>query len=234
MSGPSSDLLVSQLRWDDNGLVTVVAQDYLDGEIRMVAHANEEAVHKTAETSWAHFFSRSRKALWLKGETSGNRLRVVSMRADCDGDAIIYSVIPEGPTCHTGTRSCFTRREDRDASHSPKTFSADAELQSAGPVLVRLWDALEARRQSTGDKSYTRSLLDAGASKIGDKVREEANELAVALLHESDERVVSEAADVLFHLCVGLLVRGTTPSAVMAELDRRFGTSGHEEKKKRR
>ena len=215
------------LKWDAQGLVTVVVQDRLSGEIRMLAHANREAVDATLETSQAHFYSRSRRQLWRKGESSGNTLSVSEVWVDCDGDALIYMVDPAGPSCHTNRDTCFFRRLE------PKGRVVEESRREARPVAGQLWSELVERRGSTQEKSYTRSLLDKGTTKIGDKVREEANELAQALVDESDERVVSEAADVTYHLLVGLLSRDLTPRALNAELARRFGVSGHEEKASR-
>jgi phosphoribosyl-ATP pyrophosphohydrolase/phosphoribosyl-AMP cyclohydrolase len=218
-------MAVWDLKWDEAGLVTVVAQDRHSGEVRMVAHANSEALERTLETGEAHFFSRSRQALWKKGESSGNTLGVAELWVDCDGDCVLYLVEPSGPSCHTGRRSCFFRRVQLQGAE---------EQQGPGtPTLARLWDALAARARSRGERSYTKSLLDKGPPKIAGKVREEAEELAYALEQESDARVVSEAADVLYHLCVGLLARGVGLRDVEAELARRFGRSGHEEKASR-
>jgi len=210
------------LKTDAAGLVTVVAQDARTGEIRMVAHADEAALQRTMETGEAHFYSRSRGRLWRKGEESGNVLRVEQVWIDCDADAVIYLVVPHGPTCHTGRPSCF---------FTP--LHGEGGASRALPVLVRLEEELERRRGATAAKSYTRSLLDAGPEKIGAKLREEANELAQAIAGESDERVVSEAADVVYHLMVGLLHRGVPLANVESELARRFGVSGHDEKARR-
>lgn len=209
---------VASLAYDSRGLVTVVVQDRLTGEVRMLAHASREAVSRTLESGEGWFWSRSRAALWKKGESSGHVLRVHGVWADCDRDAIVYLVDPEGPTCHTGAESCFSER----GSGMPSS--------RAVPFVLSLEEALAARASSTADASYTRSLLDRGAPKIHEKLVEEAGELGRALERESDERVISEAADVLYHLMVGLLHRRIPVRAVLAELARRFGTSGHDEK----
>lgn len=214
-----------ELKWDAAGLVTVVVQDRHTGEIRMVAHADAPALAKTLETGDAWFYSRSRAALWRKGETSGHVLRVAEVWVDCDGDAILYLVDPEGPSCHTGAATCFFRRlgaEGPGPHESP-----------AAPTFLRLERTLAERAKATGEKSYTRSLLDGGAPKIGAKLREEAGELADAIASEADERVASEGADVVYHALVGLLSRGLELRAVAAELARRFGRSGHDEKASR-
>ncbi|MFW6049874.1 MAG: bifunctional phosphoribosyl-AMP cyclohydrolase/phosphoribosyl-ATP diphosphatase HisIE [Myxococcota bacterium] len=219
---------LADLKWDASGLVTAVVQDRHTGEVRMVGHANLEAVRSTLRTGQAHFFSRSRRSLWRKGESSGHTLDVHEVWADCDGDAVIYLVDPEGPTCHTGRRTCFFRHAD-----SSGRFTDEVDRR-ADPTLVRLWDTLLSRSRTSADSSYTKSLLERGAPEIGRKLREEADELARAVADEPTERVASEAADVLYHLCVGLLSRDVELRDVEAELARRFGRSGHEEKASRK
>jgi phosphoribosyl-ATP pyrophosphohydrolase/phosphoribosyl-AMP cyclohydrolase len=233
---------LSWLKRDASGLVTVVVQDRHTGMVRMVAHADDAALRATLESGYGHFFSRSRGKMWKKGEESGHFLHVAEVWADCDADCLVYLVDPEGPSCHTGREACFFRRVSADGS-----LSEDA-LHHAGPTFTRLWRELEARRDSLtpgtgspaavaatppGDKSYTRSLLEKGAPKIGAKIREEGDELARAVEGESDERVVSESGDVVYHLLVGLLFRKLSLRDVQAELARRFGTSGHDEKASR-
>jgi phosphoribosyl-ATP pyrophosphohydrolase/phosphoribosyl-AMP cyclohydrolase len=215
------------LSFDADGLVTVVVQDRLTGEIRMLAHANEQALRATLDTGEGHFYSRSRKAFWRKGETSGNVLRVHEVWADCDADAVLYLVDPEGPSCHTGRQSCFFRVLERSGE------LRDDALTHGAALLPRLWAELLARRQAGSTKSYTSKLLAAGPAEIGAKIREEADELARAIANESDERVVSEAADELYHLLVGLLSRGLSLRDVEEELAKRFGVSGLVEKASR-
>lgn len=216
--------MIDELKWDAAGLLTVVAQDRRSGEVRMVAHANREAVETTLSSGKATFWSRSRQSLWTKGESSGNTLAVFEVWADCDGDALVYLVEPAGPTCHTGAPTCFWRRMDRAAS---------ADVERALPVLAQLGATIEARKGESADKSYTKSLLVKGPEKIAAKIREEGGELGDALEGESDERVISESADVLYHLMVGLAARGLSMDDVAGELARRFGMSGLEEKASR-
>ncbi len=219
-------VIADSLKWDDQGLVTVVVQDRLTGEIRMLAHADAQAVERTLATGQGHFYSRSRGRPWLKGEQSGNTLAVSQVWADCDGDALVYLVDSAGPSCHTGRDSCFFRPLQTDGLAEDQTGHVRA-------ALPQLWAELEQRRATGGDASYTRKLLDEGVAKIGDKLREEADELARALADETDDRVVSEAGDVIYHLLVGLLSRGVSLRDVEAELARRFGTSGLAEKASR-
>lgn len=217
--------MYDELRFDENGLITAVAQDRLTGQVRMVAWMNREALVRTVETGKATFFSRSRKALWQKGETSGNALLVREIIADCDADTLLLFCDPEGPSCHTERPGCFFRRlEDGTLNDEPLDVV---------PFLERLERDIDARRSATSTKSYTKSLLEAGAPRIGEKLREEASELADALASESDERVASEAADVVYHLLVGLALRRVSLRSVILELARRSGTSGHAEKASR-
>ncbi|NOQ83609.1 MAG: bifunctional phosphoribosyl-AMP cyclohydrolase/phosphoribosyl-ATP diphosphatase HisIE [Myxococcales bacterium] len=211
------------LKYDSQGLVAVIAQDAETGEVRMMAYANQQAVEQTLNTGLAHFYSRSRQALWRKGESSGNTLDVRSVWVDCDGDTLIYMVDPTGPSCHTGAQTCFFRRLDADGN-----LVEDAG--AAAPTLLQLERTLRQRKASDAGKSYTKSLLDAGPTKVDAKLREEAAELGQALIDESDERVASEAGDVLYHLLVGLVLRHIPLRTLFAELSSRFAQSGHEEK----
>jgi phosphoribosyl-ATP pyrophosphohydrolase/phosphoribosyl-AMP cyclohydrolase len=214
------------LAFGESGLLPAVVQDRLTGQVRMVGYMSRESLAATLRTGRATFFSRSRNELWEKGQSSGNTLRVVALHADCDADTILVLVDPTGPTCHTGTPSCFFRRIGADGALTD-------EARDATTFLETLEREIDARKQSVGSKSYTRHLLDGGADLIGAKIREEADELARAIAGESDERVASEAADVLYHAMVGLASRGVSVRDVLAKLAARAGTSGHEEKARR-
>ncbi len=218
---------IESLKWDADGLVTVVVQDRMTGEIRMLAHANRQAVESTLATGYAHFYSRSRKQLWRKGETSGHSIAVHELWADCDGDALIYLGDPAGPSCHSNRETCFFQRVTAAGALNTEAHA------HASAVLPRLWTELQARKHAPADKSYTKKLLGEGAAKIAAKVREEGDELGRALCDETDERVVSEAADVTYHMLVGLLCRGLRLRDLEVELARRFGMSGLDEKASR-
>ena len=168
-------------------------QDARTGEVLTLAYMNEEAVARTRESGEVHFWSRSRGELWRKGETSGNTMRLTALRYDCDEDALLALVEPSGPACHTGERTCFYR--------------GDMGLQEgeALPALERT--IAERRAAGESESSYTAELL-ADPPRIGEKVREEAEEVTRAAEQESDERVAEEAADVLYHLAVLLASRG--------------------------
>jgi phosphoribosyl-ATP pyrophosphohydrolase/phosphoribosyl-AMP cyclohydrolase len=171
------------IAYDDRGLVPCVVQDWRTGEVLTLAYMNAEAMARTRETGELHLWSRSRQELWHKGATSGNTQAVRALRIDCDADAVLALVEPAGPACHTGERTCFYRGDMEPAPHE------------ALPVLER---TIEARR---GAASYTGKLL-SGEIDVGAKVEEEAEEVVRAAREESDERVASEAADVLYHLTV--------------------------------
>ena len=214
------------LKFDEKGLVPALVQDRLTGEVRMCAYMNREALARTLSTGRATFFSRSRGALWEKGETSGHTLHVRELYADCDGDTLLLLADPVGPSCHTGQPSCFFRHVEAGAVAN--------EAVPAQAFLGKLEAEIATRKTATAEKSYTKSLLDAGPLRIGAKLREEADELARAILEESDERVASEAADVVYHLFVALASRGVSFRTVLAAIASRAGTSGHAEKAARR
>jgi phosphoribosyl-ATP pyrophosphohydrolase/phosphoribosyl-AMP cyclohydrolase len=223
---------VADLKWDAQGLIPAVAQDRLTGQVRMLAWMNREALQATLDSGFATFFSRSRGALWRKGESSGHVLRVRQVVADCDGDSLLLLVDPEGPSCHTGRATCFFR-EVVPTAQSASPQIAESPERDAGPFLLSLEEEIRERASSSAAKSYTRWLLDAGVEKIGDKVTEEAGELSTALRSETDERVVNEAGDVLYHVLVGLRARGIEWRRVVEILAARAGRSGHDEKASR-
>lgn len=214
------------LAFGESGLLPAIVQDRLTGQVRMLAYANREAVARTLATGRATFFSRSRGEIWEKGATSGNALHVTAVVADCDADALLYLADPVGPSCHTGSPSCFFRRVREDGT-------AEESGADAAAFLDLLEREIEERKRSTAAKSYTKHLLDGGAERIGAKIREEAGELAQAIAGEADDRVADEAADVLYHVLVGLCSRGVPLRAVIARLAARAGQSGHEEKAQR-
>lgn len=210
-------------RWDERGLVPAVVQDATTGAVLMVAWMNADALALTRQTGIVHFWSRSRAALWKKGETSGNTLTLVELRVDCDQDTLLVRVHAAGPACHTGATTCFYTTDAGDESTASPT------------ILSELSRVIEARRDAaTPEKSYTRSLLDAGMPKILAKIAEEHGELAAELPAGEPGKVIHETADLLFHVMVGLAARGVPVEAVLGELTRRFGTSGHVEKAARK
>ena len=211
----SQNSRLSAVRFGVDGLVPVVAQDARSGDVLMLAFANREALDRTLETGLAHYYSRSRAALWQKGETSGHVQRVAEIRLDCDGDAVLYRVNQTGPACHTGTRTCFS------TSVSGAEGSPAAQEDPGGHLLTRLAATIAQRAFDRPADSYTAKLLDRGLPKISQKVGEEAIELVVAANAETNERLASEAADLLYHLLVLLQARGVPLDAVWGELEAR-------------
>lgn len=234
------DRLWAELAPDTAGLVAAVVVHARDGRVLMLGYMNREALGATITTAKVTFYSRSRACLWQKGESSGNSLALESIRVDCDGDALLVSATPAGPTCHTGASSCFFK----PLALGPPTELAAPDDGPAptrdplGDALASLWQTILDRKAGRGmtnreGRSYVRALLDKGVAKINGKISEEAGELATALAEESDERVANEAADLLFHALVGLAARELEPADVAAVLRARHGLSGVDEKAQR-
>lgn len=213
------------LAYDERGLVACVVQDWNTGEVLMLAYMNELALARTRETGELHLWSRSRGELWHKGATSGNTQAVRALRVDCDGDALLALVEPAGPACHTGERTCFYRGEalgtasDRDADR-PAGTASDALALAPHEAVPALERTLRDRAAQRPAGSYTVELLD-DPQRIGEKVMEEAEEVARAAREESGERVDEEAADVLYHLLVLMHSRGRTLADAERVLDGR-------------
>ena len=212
---------IDQITFDDRGLVPVVAQDAGTGEVLMLAWANADALRLTRQTGRAHYWSRSRGALWIKGETSGHVQEVVDVRVDCDADAVLYRVRQTGPACHTGARSCFHRVAD----------GSDGELAEAPdprPMLSRLEAIVAERERARPEGSYTTYLFEQGIDKILKKVGEEAAETIIAAKNGDNAELRSEAADLLFHLMVLWRAQGLEADEVWGELEHRFGRAPRE------
>ena len=212
-----SESWLSTVRFGADGLVPVVAQENRSGDVLMVAFADRDALARTADTGYAHYFSRSRRTLWRKGETSGHVQRVREIRLDCDRDTVLYRVEQEGAACHTGTRTCFSTvvgGADGSVAEGPGE-------DPGGHLLSRLAALIAQRAAERPDGSYTVKLLDRGVAKVSQKVGEEAVEVVVAANAEDESRLASESADLLYHLLVLLQARGVTLDAVRRELETR-------------
>jgi phosphoribosyl-ATP pyrophosphohydrolase/phosphoribosyl-AMP cyclohydrolase len=193
--------------FESNALIPAVVQDATGGDVRMIGYMNREAFDRTLSTGELHLYSRSRGRLWKKGETSGNVHRVVAVRADCDGDALLVLAEPKGPTCHTGAPSCFS------------TLSWGCGEAGAG-VLPRLEQVINARLRSGSDGSYTVRLARRGTGRIAQKVGEEALESVLAAMEGGWAELVGESADLLYHLMVLWADRGVRLGDVLIELAR--------------
>ena len=197
---------MSLIKFDEKGLVPVVVQDSTTAEVLMTAWANEEALKLTADSGELTLWSRSRKELWKKGETSGNVMRVIELRIDCDGDTLLAIVDPAGPACHTGKRTCFYRSLWGKENSTEATF------------LGRLWGYLNIRKSEDPEESYTARLLAKGPSRVAQKVGEEGVETAIAAATGDRESFRYEAADLIYHLLVACISSGITFNEVLEEL----------------
>ena len=197
---------MSLIKFDEKGLVPVVVQDSTTAEVLMTAWANEEALKLTADSGELTLWSRSRKELWKKGETSGNVMRVIELRIDCDGDTLLAIVDPAGPACHTGKRTCFYRSLWGKENSTEATF------------LGRLWQYLNKRRSESPEESYTARLLAKGPSRVAQKVGEEGVETAIAAATGDRDGFRYEAADLLYHLLVACISTGVSFKEVLDEL----------------
>ena len=197
------------LTFDQHGLIAAIVQHIRTGEVLMLGYMNAESLHITQTTGNVTFWSRSRQELWTKGQTSGNTLRFVAARADCDRDALLILVEPTGPTCHTGDRSCFSTTldaEHTDDSPIPAGFSAT------------LHDLLLERSATLPDGSYTTYLLQKGVDKIGKKIGEEAAEVIIAAKNNDPAELRNEASDLIYHLYVLLVNQGLSPDEIWRTL----------------
>ena len=222
--------MIEGLKFNEQGLIPVILQDWRDGTVLMLAYMNREALEKTVESELVHFWSRSRQALWEKGASSGNRQRVREIFVDCDKDTLLIAVTPEGPACHTGEPSCFFNRL-ADLSES---CEGGRTTEARGTVLDRIYETIQARKRTPSAESYVTSLLKAGPDKILAKVTEEAGEVIGASRGGDREHLIHEAADLSFHLLVTLGYHDIPPGEVLNELARRFGQGGLKEKASRK
>lgn len=201
------------MKYDNHGLIPAIVQHARSGEVLMLGYMNEEALRRTHESGLVTFWSRSRGELWQKGATSGNALRLVAIRQDCDGDALLVLAEPAGPTCHTGARSCFFRDLGEQTLDAPPV---------PGSIVARLADLIHQRGEQQDEGSYTAKLLRGGVDRIGKKIGEEAAEVIIGAKNSSPAELTYEMADLIYHSLVLLENQGVTPEDVWRELERRF------------
>ena len=209
-----------EIRWGADGLAPVIIADATTGAVLTLAYANREALERTLETRSTWLWSRSRNALWNKGATSGNTQRVVSVSVDCDADALLYRVVPNGPACHTGAASCFATTIPLDGAGAPPE---GAQFASA---ISSLAQTILARKSHPVEGSYTAKLFAGGVDRIGKKIGEEATEVVIAAKNADRGELVWETADLLYHALVLLAERGVSLDEVGAELSRRAKPTG--------
>ncbi|WP_413936406.1 bifunctional phosphoribosyl-AMP cyclohydrolase/phosphoribosyl-ATP diphosphatase HisIE [Nitrospira sp. BLG_1] len=212
---------INQFKFDQQGLLPAVVQDWLDGTVLMLGYMNQEALARTVATRTVHFWSRSRNKLWEKGESSGHKLHVKALFVDCDQDTVLVKAQPIGPTCHTGERACFFSRLDEQG-----LVTEEKTQDAAGGILESVLRTILARRANPQAGSYTTKLFEGGHDKILKKVAEEAGEVLLASKGGKKEEIVYEVADLFFHTLMVLGYHGLTLQEIYEELGRRFGKSG--------
>jgi phosphoribosyl-ATP pyrophosphohydrolase/phosphoribosyl-AMP cyclohydrolase len=205
-------LNLDNLKFNQDGLIPVITQNYYTGKILMQAYANKEAIEETLKSGYATYFSRSRNALWKKGETSGNYQKIMDIKVDCDEDSIIYLVVEEGPACHTGEESCFYRNLNLEKDSKPVPFE----------ILHKLYEKIQERKEAMPEGSYVASLFKKGSDKIIQKVGEEAVETVIALKNKNKDEIVYETSDLIFHLLIALVDAGVKLSDIEEELLKRY------------
>lgn len=201
------------IAWNADGLVPAIVQDVRTGTVLMLAYMNEESLQRTLDTGLATYWSRSRKTLWQKGETSGHVQRVRAISYDCDADALLLRVEQEGPACHTGAYSCFF--------NALVPLLEDGNAAPGSAVLQELFQTILDRKAHPKEGSYTNYLLDKGVEKICKKVGEEASESIIAAVKGNNDELRYEVADLFYHVLVLLADRGMTPEDIYAELGKR-------------
>ncbi len=213
---------VSRLKFDKDGLIPAIVQDYEDGAVLMMAFMNRVSLEKTLETGLCHYWSRSRQKLWLKGETSGHTQKVKEAYYDCDADCLLFKVEQKTAACHTGNRSCFYTRIEADGvtDVGEKKFDA-SDVYSGSDILDKVYGVIMDRKSNPAEGSYVSGLFARGKDVILKKVGEEAAEVVIASKNRSKEELVYETADLWFHSLVALSEAGVTPSEVYAELKKR-------------
>ncbi len=201
--------ILGEIKYNEAGLVPAIAQDAQTGDVLMQAYMNEEAVKKTLETGYAHYFSRSRQSLWKKGETSGNLQKLVSFALDCDKDCVLVKVRQTGPACHTGAQSCFFNLVQQE------------ESVANSALLYELYGVIADRKVNPKEGSYTNYLFEKGIDKILKKVGEESAEVIIASKNEGTDELRYEAADLIYHLLVLMNEKGLSLEELFGELGNR-------------
>lgn len=211
--------MLENLKFDEQGLIPAIVQDVADNQVLMMAYMNREALEKTLSVGRAYFYSRARKRLWEKGESSGNYQEVKEIMYDCDEDTLLLKVSPAGPACHTGERSCFFRLLKGQGPESRLAVNAAKVFESLYNVIIE-------RKGSRPAGSYVAKLMEEGLNTILAKVEEEAGEVLQAARQEGKERLKEELADLWFHTLVLMGHQDIAPGSVLEVLSQRFGKSG--------
>ena len=221
---------IKNLKYDSNGLIPAIIQDWKNGDVLMLAYMNEESLKKTIETGNTHFWSRSRNKLWKKGETSGNEQIVKEISYDCDNDTLLVKVEQKGVACHTGNRSCFYSKLTQVVIPSE---ARNLEVETfSGNVIDKIYEVILDRKRNLRESSYVSSLFKSGRDKILKKIGEEASEVVIGSKNDKKEEIIYEIADLWFHTLVLLGYHDISPEDIYKELQKRFGKSGIKDKQK--
>ncbi|MFQ5455496.1 MAG: bifunctional phosphoribosyl-AMP cyclohydrolase/phosphoribosyl-ATP diphosphatase HisIE [Nitrospirota bacterium] len=218
---------INGLNFDRDGLIPAIIQDYNNGRVLMMAYMNEESLKKTIETGRTHFFSRSRKRLWEKGETSGHYQVVKSIYTDCDKDTLLIEVEQHGNACHTGNMSCFYRGIAESPPSPPFTKGGKggfSEEKLYDSILSKVYDIIIDRKLNSKSDSYVSSLFEKGKDRILKKIGEEAGEVIIGSKNNDKENIIYEIADLWFHTMVVMGYHGITLQDIYDELGRRYNT----------
>jgi len=205
-----------KLKFDAKGLIPAIVQSAATGKVLMMAYMNAETLRLTRETGYAHFYSRSRDAVWKKGETSGNTQRVLRVSYDCDNDTLLLEVESAGPACHTGNETCFFSELKRENAVSQTAPEAD------GNILSRIYQVIRQRKEQRPEGSYVAGLFDKGENAILKKIGEEGAEFVMACMKKDTKGIAAEAADLWFHSLIAMADAGVPPEKVFEELGKRF------------
>lgn len=208
-------MIIEELKFDEFGLLPTIVQEVDTGEVLMLAYVNKESLNKTLESGVTWFYSRSRKELWNKGQTSGNIQELISLKYDCDMDSLLMIVKQKGVACHTGEKSCFYR----------SIYDKKSEEIKLADVLPSIYERVEDRKKNPKAESYTNYLFDKGLDKILKKVGEEAAETIIAAKNQNTNELISEVSDLLYHLTVLLVEKDVTYEDIALELFKRYGKS---------
>ena len=221
---------ITKVDWEKiDGLIPVITQDATTNEVLMLAFMNKEALELTINTSYAHYFSRSKQRIWKKGESSKHLQEVVDILIDCDNDTILLKVNQTGVACHTGRKSCFFTKLETNETIS----NVQINTTNTYGIIDTLYHTIQEKKNDDPNKSYTAKLLQGNENSMLKKIVEESGEFTFAIKDNNTEEIIYEAADITYHILVALASKNISPDRVKQELARRFGISGIEEKNSR-
>lgn len=221
--------IIDRIDWQKISLLPVIVQDELSLEVLMMAYMNQEALVLSLQSGYAHYYSRSKKRLWKKGESSGHTQAIKSFLLDCDNDTLLLKVEQNGVACHTGRKSCFFR----ELKSGNSTMEVEVDTTSSYGIIDTLYHTIQERKNADPAASWTAKLLSSGSNTILKKVVEESGEFCFAYKDDNEKEMIYEAADLTYHMLVALASKNISPDRIKQELSSRFGISGIAEKNSR-